>query len=45
MHNSESSLIISKFGFRKQFGKPDIIGNTSNIYDALIENEASSDDE
>jgi hypothetical protein len=44
-HSTESSMIISKFGFRKQFGKPDVLGNTSNIYEALIDNDGGSDDE
>ena len=44
-HSTESSMIISKFGFRKQFGKPEMLGNTSNIYEALIDNEAVSDGE
>lgn len=38
-------MIISKFGFRKQFGKPEMLGNTSNIYEALIDNDAASDGE
>lgn len=38
-------MIINKFGFRRQFGKPEILGNTSNIYEALIDNEAGSDGE
>jgi hypothetical protein len=38
-------MIISKFGFRKQFGKPEILGNTSNIYEALIDNDGGSDGE
>lgn len=38
-------MIISKFGFRKQFGKPEMLGNTSNIYEALIDNEPGSDGE
>jgi len=37
-------MIISKFGFRKQFGKPEALGNSSNIYEALIDQDGSDNE-
>ena len=42
--STENSIIINRFGFRKQFGKAEGAFNTSAIHDPLIDYDAGSDD-